>query len=54
LPTEPQPSTLTLQDLERLTAFKRRYTLEALGFTPHQIERLTFLAWLARSGRLVS
>jgi hypothetical protein len=47
-------STLSVQDLERLIAFKRRYTLEALGFDPIQVERLTFLAWLAQTGRLVS
>jgi hypothetical protein len=47
-------SALSVKDLERLVAFKRRYTLEALGFDPVQVERLTFLAWLAQTGRLVS
>jgi hypothetical protein len=54
LPPEDPRATLSMQDLERLIAFKRRYTLEALGFDRVQVGRLTFLAWLAQTGRLVS
>lgn len=42
---------LTAQDVRRLTLFKWRYSLESLGFTPHQAAQLLFLKWLhARRG----
>jgi hypothetical protein len=37
---------LSRPELHRLTLFKWRYTLEALGFRAQQVEQLMFLAWL--------
>lgn len=39
-------TTLTAQDVRRLTLFKWRYSLESVGFTPRQAGHLLFLKWL--------
>ena len=41
---------LTREEIDRLTAYKWRYTLEARGFTRDQAGRLMFIKWLYRQG----
>ena len=43
---------LTRQDVERLTNFKWRYSLEAHGFSSSQAARLLFARWLYAQGGL--
>jgi len=45
-PGEDQAPALSQTDVERLTLFKWRYTLESTGFSPEQTGRLMFLRWL--------
>jgi hypothetical protein len=61
-PTEPdgQPKdgacsperTLSATELHRLTLYKWRYALEALGFASDQVRSLMFLKWLLLSQHL--
>lgn len=44
------PSTLTSQDVRRLTLFKWRYSLESAGFSTREAKRLLFLKWLNARG----
>lgn len=39
-------SPLSGQDVARLTTYKRRYSLEACGFSAEQADRLIFMKWL--------
>jgi hypothetical protein len=41
-----QDSDLSNTDLQRLTLFKWRYSLEAQGFAPSECDGLLFLRWL--------
>jgi len=43
---------LSATELHRLTLYKWRYSLEALGFGPEQAQSLMFLKWLMLSRRL--
>jgi hypothetical protein len=42
--------TLTERDIDRLTNYKWRYSLETAGFTTAQANRLLFARWLYRHG----
>lgn len=44
---------LTLEELSQLTAFKWRYSFEAMGFTAQQAYALAFATWRYRTGRNV-
>jgi hypothetical protein len=54
LPLEPRSSDervpLTRQDVDRLTAYKWRYSLESHGFSASQATRLLFIKWLYARG----
>jgi hypothetical protein len=41
---------LSADELSRLTLFKWRYSLEALGFSDQQASKLLFLKWLRARG----
>jgi hypothetical protein len=41
---------LTRQDVDRLTAYKWRYSLESHGFSTSQATRLLFIKWLYARG----
>lgn len=43
---------LSRQDVERLTNFKWRYSLEAHGFSSSQAARLLFVKWMYGQGKL--
>ena len=43
---------LSTDEVHRLTLFKWRYTLEALGFAGGEVDDLMFLAWLHATSRL--
>lgn len=50
----PDVAGLSSADLQRLTLFKWRYTLEAKGFAADECDRLLFLRWLqARHPRVL-
>jgi hypothetical protein len=53
-PSEPGSSNeralLTRQDVDRLTAYKWRYSLESHGFSAGQATRLLFIKWLYARG----
>jgi len=52
-PSAPQwTEHLTIEELQRLTYFKWRYTLRSRGFDPSQEARLMFLKWRYRTGDL--
>jgi hypothetical protein len=56
-PETNQPSGVThlsRQDLDRLTNYKWRYSLESHGFSTEQATRLLFIKWLHRRGLLQS
>jgi hypothetical protein len=38
--------------MHRLTLFKWRYSLEALGFDAYQVDQLMFLTWLRATRRV--
>ena len=48
----PSPGGLSADELHRLTLYKWRYSLEALGFAAEQVRDLVFLKWLQASQRL--
>lgn len=43
---------LSEQEIDRLTVWKWRYSLEAHGFARQQAARLLFVRWLVQCGRL--
>jgi hypothetical protein len=43
---------LTRHDIDRLTNYKWRYSLESHGFSSDQAARLLFMRWLFARGRL--
>jgi len=43
---------LSASELHRLTLFKWRYSLEALGFEPQEVDQLMFLTWLRATRRV--
>jgi hypothetical protein len=43
---------LTQEELHRLTLYKWRYSLEAIGFEHHEVRELMFLKWLHASRRV--
>jgi hypothetical protein len=43
---------LSRSELHQLTLFKWRYSLEALGFAPYQVDQLMFLTWLRATQRV--
>lgn len=43
---------LTRQDVDRLTAYKWRYTLESHGFSASQATRLLYIKWLYARGTI--
>lgn len=43
---------LTRRDVDRLTNYKWRYSLESHGFSTEQASRLLFVKWLVRRGDL--
>ena len=46
MPHPPTSETgLSLDDLQRLTLFKWRYSLQARGFAEEQVAQLLFLKW---------
>ncbi len=45
---------LSIQDIDRLTNYKWRYSLEAHGFSTDQATRLLFMKWLYRQGSVGS
>jgi hypothetical protein len=45
---------LTRRDIDRLTAYKWRYSLETHGFSTAQAHRLLFMRWLYGRGAVVS
>jgi hypothetical protein len=45
---------LSNQDIDRLTNYKWRYSLESHGFSSDQADRLLFLKWLYRHGAVRS
>jgi hypothetical protein len=45
---------LSLGDVDRLTAYKWRYSLESHGFSSHEAHRLLFMKWLYGHGRVRS
>jgi hypothetical protein len=52
-----QPSSvayLSRRDIDRLTNYKWRYSLESHGFSTDQATRLLFIKWLHRRGLLQS
>lgn len=50
--TQAQSGVLERAELQRLTDWKWRYSLEAKGFDKETAQRLAFLTWLYVSGRL--
>jgi hypothetical protein len=38
--------------MHRLTLFKWRYSLEAFGFEPYELDQLVFLTWLRATARV--
>jgi hypothetical protein len=56
-PETNQPSgvaNLSRRDIDRLTNYKWRYSLESHGFSTEQATRLLFIKWLHRRGQLQS
>jgi hypothetical protein len=51
-PRWPPERDLSASELHRLTLYKWRYALEALGFAGDQVRNLMFLKWLLVSQRL--
>jgi hypothetical protein len=51
---QPAVPHLSRQDVDRLTSFKWRYSLEAHGFSSAQAARLLFARWLYGQGALGS
>ena len=45
-PAEPAAPALTRHDMDRLTNYKWRYSLESHGFSSEQTNRLLFMKWL--------
>jgi hypothetical protein len=45
---------LTRRDVDRLTAYKWRYSLESHGFSSNQASHLLFMKWLYKQGSVVS
>ena len=43
---------LSRRDIDRLTNYKWRYSLESHGFSTEQASRLLFARWLVRQGVL--
>jgi hypothetical protein len=43
---------LTSRDIDRLTNYKWRYSLESHGFSSDQAARLLFIKWLYGRGRI--
>lgn len=43
-------SSLTQQDVRRLSIWKMRYSLESRGFTRAEAKRLVFMRWAAYYG----
>lgn len=43
---------LSRRDVDRLTNYKWRYSLESYGFSTEQAARLLFVKWLVREGVL--
>ena len=47
-----EDSTLSSNELYQLTLYKWRYSLEAYGFTQHQVKDLMFMKWLHATRRV--
>ena len=50
--SSPGISFLSRRDIDRLTNYKWRYSLESHGFSTEQATRLLFARWLHRQGIL--
>jgi hypothetical protein len=47
-----QSDALSRDELQRLTLYKWRYSMEAYGFSDYEVEQLVFLTWLHATGRV--
>ena len=52
LSTSDEGMLLTRHDVDRLTAYKWRYSLESHGFSTSQATRLLFMKWLYARGKV--
>ena len=52
-PARVEASPLSADELYQLTLYKWRYSLEAFGFSAHEVRELMFLKWLHASRHLV-